>query len=39
MYIDENFAVNLIHPKFLRLLSTDKIRIGVTERGSLKIYS
>ena len=34
--IDENFAINLIHPKFLSLLLTDKIPIGVTERGSLK---
>ena len=33
--IDENFAINLIHPKFQSLLLTDKIPIGVTERGSL----
>ena len=36
MYKDENFAINLICPKFFSLLLTYKIRIGVTERGSLK---
>ena len=36
MYIDEDFAINLIHPKFLRLVLTDKIRIGVTEKGIFK---
>ena len=37
MYIrDDNFAINFIHSKFLSLLLTDKIRISVTERGSLK---
>ena len=35
-YIDEDFAINLIRPKFLSLLLTGKIRIGVTERGSFK---
>ena len=36
VYIDENFAINWIYPKFLSLLATDKICIGGTERGSLK---
>ena len=36
VYIDEEFAVNRIRPKFLSLLLTGKIRIGVTERGSFK---
>ena len=39
VYIDEDFATNWIRPKFLSLLLTGKIRIGVTERGSLKKYS
>ena len=39
VYIDEDFAINLIHPKFLSLLLTGKILIGVTERGSFKKYS
>ena len=39
MYIGEDFAVNLILPKFLSILLTGKIRKGVTERGSLKKYS
>ena len=36
VYIDEDFAINWIHPKFLSLLMTGIIRIGVTERGSFK---
>ena len=36
VYIDEDFAINWIRPKFLSLLSTGKICIGVTERGSFK---
>ena len=39
VYIDEDFAINWIPPKFLRLLMTGIIRIGVTERGSFKKYS
>ena len=39
MYIDEDFAINCIRPKFLSLLMTGIIRIGVTERGSFKNYS
>ena len=39
MYIDEDFAINLIRPKFLSLLMTGIIRIGVAERGSFKKYS
>ena len=38
VYIDEDFAINLIRPKFLSLLLTGKIRIGVTEWGSLKKF-
>ena len=38
VYIDEDFAINWIRPKFLSPLLTGKIRIGVTERGSLKKY-
>ena len=38
VYIDEDFAINLIRPKFLSLLLTGKIGIGATERGSLKKY-
>ena len=36
VYIDEEFAINLIRPKFLSLLLTGIIRIGVTERGIFK---
>ena len=36
VYIDEDFAINRIRLKFLSLLLTGIIRIGVTERGSLK---
>ena len=36
MYIDEDVSINLIRPKFLSLLMTGIIRIGVTERGSFK---
>ena len=39
MYIDDDFAINWIRPKFLSLLMTGIIRIGVTERGSFIIYS
>ena len=39
VYIDEDFAINCIRPKFLSLLMTGIIRIGVTERGSFKTYS
>ena len=39
MYIDEDFAINEIRPKFLSLLLTGITRIGVTERGSFKKYS
>ena len=39
VYIDEDFPINLIRPKFRSLLLTGKIRIGVTERGSFKKYS
>ena len=39
VYIDENFAINWIRPKFLSLLMTGIIRIGVAERGSFKKYS
>ena len=39
VYIDEDFAINRIRPKFLSLLMTGIIRIGVTERGSFKKYS
>ena len=39
VYIDADFAINLIRPKFLSLLMTDIIRIGVTERGSFNKYS
>ena len=39
VYIDEYFAINWIRPKFLSLLLTVKIRIGVTARGSFKKYS
>ena len=36
VYIDEDFAINRICPKFLSLLMTGIIRKGVTDRGSLK---
>ena len=39
VYTDEDFAINGMRSKFLSLLLTGKIRIGVTERGSLKKYS
>ena len=39
VYIDEDFAINGIGPKFLSLLLTCITRIGVTERGSFKKYS
>ena len=39
VYIAEDFAINYIRPKFLSLLLTVKIRIGVAEKGSLKKYS
>ena len=39
VYIDEDFAINEVCPKFLSLLLTGITRIGVTERGSFKKYS
>ena len=39
VYIDEDFAINWIRTKFLILLMTGIIRVGVTERGSYKKYS
>ena len=36
MYIDEEFAINGIQPKFLSFLLTGKFRRGVTERVCLK---
>ena len=39
VYIDEDFAINWIRPKFLSVLMTGVIRVGVTERGSFKKYS
>ena len=36
VYIDEEFAINGIQPKFLSLLLTGKFRRGVTERVPLK---
>ena len=36
MYIDEEFVINGIQPKFLSLLLTGKFRRGVTERVRLK---
>ena len=39
VYIDEDFAINWIRPKFLSLLMTGIIRIGMTEMGSFIIYS
>ena len=38
-YVDEDLALNRIRPKFLSLLLTGKVSIGVTERGSFKKYS
>ena len=38
MYIDGNFAINLIHPNYLSILLTDKIRIGMTGRAVSKIF-
>ena len=38
VYLDEDFAINGIHPKFLSLLLTCITLIGVTERGSFKKY-
>ena len=35
VYIDEEFAINRIQPKFLSLLLTGKFRRGVTERVRL----
>ena len=35
-YIDEDFAINGIQPKFLSLLLTGNFRRGVTERARLK---
>ena len=39
VFIDEDFAINRIRLKFLSLIMTGIIRIGVTERGSFKKYS
>ena len=39
VYIDEDFAINEIRPKFLSLLLTGITCIGVTERGTFKKYS
>ena len=39
VYIDEDFAINVIRPKFRSLLLTGITRIGVTKRGSFKNYS
>ena len=39
VHIDEDFAINQIRPKFLSILMTGIIRIGMTERGSFKKYS
>ena len=36
VYIDEDFAINGIRPKFLSLLLTGITHIGITERGSFK---
>ena len=38
-YIDKEFAINGIRPKFLSLLLTGITPIGVTERGSFKKYA
>ena len=39
VYIDEDFEINCIRPKFLSHLMTCIIRIGVTKRDSFKTYS
>ena len=39
VYIDEEFAINGIQPKFLSLLLTGKFCRGVSERVRLKEYS
>ena len=39
VYIDEDFAINWICPKFLSIMMTGKIRKGMTESGSFKNYS
>ena len=36
VYIDEYYAINSIHPKFVNLLLTGNIPRGVTKRGCLK---
>ena len=36
MYLDEDFAINLIQPNFVSLLLTGKFRRGVTEWVRLK---
>ena len=36
VYIDEEFAINGIKPKFLSLLLTSKFRRGMTQRVRLK---
>ena len=36
VYIDEEFAINRVQPKFLSILLTGKFRRGVTERVPLK---
>ena len=36
VYINEEFAINRIQPKFLSFLLTDKFRRGVTKRVRLK---
>ena len=36
VYIDEDFAIYCIGPKFRSILLTGIIRIGVTERGKFK---
>ena len=39
VYIDEQFVINGIQPKFLSLLLTGKFCRGVTERVRLKIFT
>ena len=39
VYIDEDFAINRIHPKFLSLLMTGIILIGVALISCFKQYS
>ena len=36
VYIDEDFAINGIRPRFLSFLLTGITLLGVTERGSFK---